>query len=89
MVGVYAGGDIVTGAATVILAMGAGRTAAASIKEHLKIRDTSVVYGTHSSERGIFGFDAGEQNHVRLRLPPLEPEPVSSGAVHLEGGRDP
>jgi glutamate synthase (NADPH/NADH) small chain len=28
--GVYAGGDIVTGAATVILAMGAGKTAAAS-----------------------------------------------------------
>lgn len=34
--GVYAGGDIVTGAATVILAMGAGKTAAASINEYLK-----------------------------------------------------
>lgn len=34
--GVYAGGDIVTGAATVILAMGAGRTAAKSIDEYLK-----------------------------------------------------
>jgi glutamate synthase (NADPH/NADH) small chain len=33
--GVYAGGDIVTGAATVILAMGAGKTAAASIHEYL------------------------------------------------------
>jgi glutamate synthase (NADPH/NADH) small chain len=33
--GVYAGGDIVTGAATVILAMGAGQKAAASIHEHL------------------------------------------------------
>jgi len=32
---VYAGGDIVTGAATVILAMGAGRTAAKSIQEDL------------------------------------------------------
>ncbi|POO76328.1 dihydropyrimidine dehydrogenase, partial [Bacillus sp. MBGLi97] len=31
--GVYAGGDIVTGAATVILAMGAGRTAANAIHE--------------------------------------------------------
>ena len=30
---VWAGGDIVTGAATVILAMGAGKTAAASIKK--------------------------------------------------------
>ena len=34
--GVYAGGDIVTGAATVILAMGAGKTAAASIDEYIK-----------------------------------------------------
>lgn len=33
--GVFAGGDIVTGAATVILAMGAGRRAAASIHEYL------------------------------------------------------
>jgi len=33
--GVYAGGDIVTGAATVILAMGAGRTAAKSIHAYL------------------------------------------------------
>ncbi|GFP23276.1 glutamate synthase (NADPH) small chain [Candidatus Hakubella thermalkaliphila] len=33
--GVFAGGDIVTGAATVILAMGAGRTAARSIDEYL------------------------------------------------------
>jgi glutamate synthase (NADPH/NADH) small chain len=32
---VYAGGDIVTGGATVILAMGAGRTAAAAINEKL------------------------------------------------------
>ncbi len=32
---VYAGGDIVTGAATVILAMGAGKTAAKSIDEYL------------------------------------------------------
>ena len=33
--GVYAGGDIVTGAATVISAMGAGRKAAKSIHEHM------------------------------------------------------
>ena len=33
--GVFAGGDAVTGAATVILAMGAGRKAAASIHEYL------------------------------------------------------
>ena len=33
--GVFAGGDIVTGGATVILAMGAGRNAAAAINEYL------------------------------------------------------
>lgn len=34
--GVYAGGDAVTGAATVILAMGAGKTAAAAIDEYIQ-----------------------------------------------------
>ncbi len=34
--GVFAGGDAVTGAATVILAMGAGKTAAAAIDEYLQ-----------------------------------------------------
>ncbi len=34
--GVYAGGDIVTGSATVILAMGAGRNSARAIDEYLK-----------------------------------------------------
>jgi glutamate synthase (NADPH/NADH) small chain len=33
--GVYAGGDIVTGSATVILAMGAGRKAAAAMHAYL------------------------------------------------------
>jgi len=33
--GVFAGGDIVTGAATVVTAMGAGRMAAKSISEYL------------------------------------------------------
>ena len=34
-VGVFAGGDIVTGGATVILAMGAGRKAASAINRYL------------------------------------------------------
>lgn len=34
--GVYAGGDAVTGAATVILAMGAGKVGAAAIDEYIK-----------------------------------------------------
>ncbi len=38
--GVFAGGDIVTGGATVILAMGAGRTAAKAIDEFVKNPDS-------------------------------------------------
>ena len=34
--GVYAGGDAVTGAATVILAMGAGKKAAAAMDEYIQ-----------------------------------------------------
>ena len=34
--GVFAGGDIVTGGATVILAMGAGRKAAKAMDEYLR-----------------------------------------------------
>jgi glutamate synthase (NADPH/NADH) small chain len=37
--GVFAGGDIVTGGATVILAMGAGRNAAAAINDYLETGD--------------------------------------------------
>jgi len=42
MEGVYAGGDIVLGAATVILAMGQGRIAAAAINEYLEQRKKST-----------------------------------------------
>jgi glutamate synthase (NADPH/NADH) small chain len=44
--GVFAAGDIVTGAATVILAMAAGRTAARSIKEYLENEVDPVPGGT-------------------------------------------
>lgn len=37
--GVYAGGDAVTGAATVILAMGAGKTAAKAIDEYIRAKN--------------------------------------------------
>ena len=36
---VYAGGDAVTGAATVILAMGAGKSAAKAIDEYIKSKE--------------------------------------------------
>ena len=40
--GVYAGGDIVTGSATVILAMGAGRKAAGAIDEYLRAKEQGL-----------------------------------------------
>jgi glutamate synthase (NADPH/NADH) small chain len=43
--GVFAGGDIVTGSATVIEAMGAGRTAARGILKYLGIEDDSEENG--------------------------------------------
>ena len=76
MVGVWAGGDIVTGAATVIEAMGAGRRAARSMKAWLGLRDSSAIYGeaggaangeARSPERR-FGIPRTEHGLARLRL---------------------
>ena len=41
--GVFAGGDAVTGAATVILAMGAGKTAAKSIDQYIKNKNNEIL----------------------------------------------
>jgi len=68
MAGVYAGGDIVTGAATVILAMGTGRQAAQNIKKYLGIRDSASVYRSMSDDAMAFGIDPAEKSHVRIRL---------------------
>ncbi len=68
--GVFAGGDIVTGAATVIEAMGAGRKAARSMKAYLGIRDTGLPY-LKRSETGVgtlFGIDTRERNFARVRV---------------------
>jgi len=68
--GVFAGGDIVTGAATVIEAMGAGRKAAASMKAYLGLRDTDVVYLPEriGTEGKLFGIDQTEHNFARVRV---------------------
>jgi glutamate synthase (NADPH/NADH) small chain len=70
MAGVYAGGDIVTGSATVILAMGAGRKAARSMKSYLGIKDPESVYHPEAkgSDGRIFGIDIEEKNFCRIRL---------------------
>ncbi len=64
--GVFAGGDIVTGAATVIEAMGAGRRAAASMKAYLGIRDVKAAEVGNGSK--LFGIDVKERNFARIRL---------------------
>jgi glutamate synthase (NADPH/NADH) small chain len=69
--GVYAGGDIVTGAATVIQAMGAGRRAARSMKAFLGLRDTDFVYQERpdGAAATLFGIDRAEHGFARVRLP--------------------
>lgn len=69
LAGVYAGGDIVTGGATVILAMGAGRTAARSMKAYLGIRDSNSIYEDQRTDldNTLFGIPVQERNFVRLR----------------------
>jgi glutamate synthase (NADPH/NADH) small chain len=68
--GVFAGGDIVTGAATVIEAMGAGRKAARSMKAYLGIRDVDYPYAAEGrdSANKLFGIDLRERNFARVRV---------------------
>jgi glutamate synthase (NADPH/NADH) small chain len=70
LAGVYAGGDIVTGGATVILAMGAGRKAARSMKKYLRIRDSESVYQESELDMDstLFGIRQGEQNFNRIQM---------------------
>jgi len=70
MAGVFAGGDIVTGAATVIEAMGAGRKAARSMKAYLGIRDSSLPYMAQDGNGAgsLFGIDLKERNFARVRV---------------------
>ena len=68
--GVYAGGDIVTGAATVIQAMGAGRKAARGMKAWLGLRDSDLVYRDVDADLmdRVFGIDRRQRNYARLRM---------------------
>jgi len=68
MPGVFAGGDIVTGAATVIEAMGAGRKAARGMKRFLGIRDVHAPYLVEGADT-LFGIDLRERNFARIRVP--------------------
>ena len=64
LAGVFAGGDIVTGAATVIEAMGAGRKAAVGMKAWFGIRDVAAP----ASAGTLFGIPLSERNFARLQL---------------------
>jgi glutamate synthase (NADPH/NADH) small chain len=68
--GVFAGGDIVTGAATVIEAMGAGRRAARAMKSWLGLRDTTAVYAPdrNAATARRFGIDRDEHSYARVRI---------------------
>ena len=63
--GVFAGGDIVTGAATVIEAMGAGRRAARAMKRYLGLVDSDAPY---DADAGPFGFAAAQREYARVRV---------------------
>src|SRR5512138_1331465 len=65
--GVWAGGDIVTGAATVIQAMGAGRKAARAMKAYLGLRDSSSVYDA-GTEGSLFGIPRAEHGFAQIRV---------------------
>ncbi|HET9580700.1 MAG TPA: NADPH-dependent glutamate synthase [Usitatibacter sp.] len=62
MAGVFAGGDIVTGAATVIEAMGAGRRAAAAMKAYLGLGNQEAP----PAGATLFGIDLAQRNYARV-----------------------
>ncbi len=66
--GVFAGGDIVTGAATVIEAMGAGRRAAAAMKSYLGILDLSGADTAGGDAPTLFGMDRRMHNFARVQV---------------------
>ncbi len=70
MAGVFAGGDIVTGGATVILAMGAGRRAAKAMKNYLGIRDIEDAAASEAIGQAdtLFGIDVRQKAFTRVRL---------------------
>ena len=68
LAGIYAGGDIVTGAATVIEAMGAGRRAAHSMKEYLGLSGPAGEPAPGEPSPGLFGLPRDQRNFVRLRV---------------------
>lgn len=65
--GVFAGGDIVTGAATVIEAMGAGRRAAAAMKRYLGLAGREQPYAA-AAAGALFGLAPDQHGHARVTV---------------------
>jgi glutamate synthase (NADPH/NADH) small chain len=65
--GVFAGGDIVTGAATVIEAMGAGRRAARAMKRYLGLVDSDVAYREEDAHT-LFGLSPEQREYARVHV---------------------
>jgi glutamate synthase (NADPH) small chain len=90
--GVFAGGDIVTGAATVIEAMGAGRKAARSMKAWLGLRDTLEACSAPAgpAEERLFGLDPREHDFALVRVPrDANPVPPGPGRLTQAGNSTP
>jgi len=68
LAGIFAGGDIVTGAATVIQAMGAGRRAARSMRAYLGIVEPADRDVSDQSRPRIFGIDERQRTFTRIRV---------------------
>ncbi len=68
LAGVFAGGDIVTGSATVIGAMGAGRAAARAMKDYLGIIEPVDRDISDATRPRAFGIDTRQREFVRLRV---------------------
>ena len=90
--GVFAGGDIVTGAATVILAMGAGKLAAASIDAWLRgvplVADAEVGEGSEEGRRVAAVADIAD-HRVRRPRPRLRCETWCGDPPARQPGRLP
>ncbi|WKZ83489.1 MAG: NADPH-dependent glutamate synthase [Acidimicrobiia bacterium] len=81
--GVWAGGDVVTGGATVIQAMGAGRRAAAAIDAHLREEPVSNRAGANPAGLPITRRDSRSGPVTRNRLLPsrVESSPAREGTT--------
>ncbi len=84
--GIFAGGDVVTGAATVIEAIAAGRKAAVNIDRYLRGKDLEAV----GPEPGIIAFESldttGIKRRQREKMPCLQPEERVQGFREVEEG---